>query len=50
MEAAFDCEEVLTVLGRTEDFAVFTKPVKERDFAAKCEELGSAVESRIRLY
>lgn len=50
VEAAFDCEEVLTVPGRTEDFAVFTKPVKERDFAAKCEELGSAVESRIRLY
>ena len=49
-EAAFKDCEVLTVAGRTEDVALFTKPMKEKDFAAKCEALGSAVYSRIRLY
>ena len=49
VEAAFACEEVLTAPGRAEDFAVFTKPLRERDFAEKCEELGDAVESRIRI-
>jgi homoserine dehydrogenase len=48
--AAFEGGEVLTVPGRSEDFAIFTAPLKEKEFAAKCEALGSAVESRIRLY
>lgn len=49
-EAAFAGCETLSVSGRTEDFAFFTNPMKEKDFAAKCEALGSDVESRIRLY
>ncbi|MDE7270951.1 MAG: homoserine dehydrogenase [Acetatifactor sp.] len=49
-EAAFAGYETLSVPGRTEDFALFTKPMKEKDFAAKCEALGSDVESHIRLY
>lgn len=49
-EAAFAGCETLSVPGRTEDFALFTKPMKEKDFAAKCEALGSDVESHIRLY
>ncbi len=49
-EAAFAGCETLDVPGREADFALFTKPVKEKDFAAKCEALGSDVESRIRLY
>lgn len=49
-EAAFAGCEVITVPGRTEDVAVLTKPMRERDFAAACEKLGSAVYSRIRLY
>jgi homoserine dehydrogenase len=48
--AAFEGSEVLTVPGRSEDFAIFTVPMKEKEFAAKCEALGSAVESCIRLY
>jgi homoserine dehydrogenase len=48
--AAFEGSEVLTVPGRSEDFAIFTVPMKEKEFAAKCEMLGSAVESCIRLY
>ncbi len=49
-EAAFACDRTITVPGRTEDFGMFTKPMKESEFAAKCEALGSVVESRIRLY
>jgi homoserine dehydrogenase len=48
--AAFEGSEVLTVPGRSEDFAIFTVPMKEKEFAAKCEALGNAVESCIRLY
>ena len=48
--AAFAGCEVLTVPGRKQDFAIFTKPMKEKEFAAKYEGLGSVVESRIRLY
>lgn len=49
-EAAFAGCETLEVPGRTEDFALFTRSLKEKDFAAKCEALGSDVESHIRLY
>lgn len=48
--AAFGDGQVMTLPGRDADFAVFTKPMKEKEFAAKCEALGDAVLSRIRLY
>lgn len=41
--------EVINVSGR-DDFAVITQAMKENVFAAKCSELGDAVESSIRLY
>ncbi len=43
-------DEVLTVLGRDVDVVIFTKSMKEKDFAANCEKLGEAVLSKIRLY
>lgn len=49
VEAAFAGCEVFTIPGR-DDFAVFTKPMKEKEFAAKYEALGSDALSRIRLY
>lgn len=47
---AFPGSDRMTLSGRTEDFALFTKPMKEKDFAAKCAELGDEVLSRIRIY
>lgn len=49
VKAAFPGGEVLTVAGRSEDFGYFTPAMKEKDFAAKCEALGEAVLSKIRL-
>lgn len=49
VKAAFPGGEVLTVAGRSEDFGYFTPVMKEKDFAAKCEALGEAVLSKIRL-
>ena len=43
-------DEVLTVPGREADVVIFTKAMKEKDFAANCEKLGEAVLSKIRLY
>ncbi len=43
-------DEVLTVPGRDEDLVIFSKSMKEKDFAACCEKLGDAVLSKIRLY
>lgn len=48
VEAAFPGGEVLTVADRKEDFGYFTAAMKEKDFAAKCEELGDKVLSKIR--
>ncbi|MBR1855332.1 MAG: homoserine dehydrogenase [Lachnospiraceae bacterium] len=47
---AFDWDNVVELPGRSEDFAVFTKPIMEREFAKTCESLGDAVLSKIRLY
>ncbi len=49
VKAAFPGGKVLTVADREEDFAYFTPVMKEKDFAAKCESLGDAVLSKIRL-
>lgn len=49
VEAEFPGGELLTVEGRTEDFGFFTSVMKEKDFMAKCDALGEAVISRIRL-
>ena len=43
-------DDVLTVPGRDEDMVIFSKSMKEKDFAACCEKLGDAVLSKIRLY
>ncbi len=45
---AFPGGEVLMVDGRS-DAGFVTVPVKEKDFAAKCEELGSVILSKIRI-
>ena len=45
---AFPDGEVIVVEGR-EDVAYVTAPVKEKDFAAKCEALGDVVLSKIRV-
>lgn len=42
--------EVFTVPERSEDAVVFTSSMKEKDFAAKCGQLGEAVLSKIRLF
>ncbi len=47
--AAFPNGEVVTVDGRNDDFGYFTAAMKEKDFAAKCAELGDAVLSKIRV-
>jgi len=47
---AFPGSEAIVVDGRTEDAAFFTPVMAQKDFDAKCEELGSAVLSKIRLY
>lgn len=43
-------DDVLTVPGRDEDLVIFSKSMKEKEFAACCEKLGDAVLSKIRLY
>ncbi len=50
VEQAFPGSEAVVVAGRTEDVAYFTPAMAEKDFYAKCEKLGSAVYSKIRLY
>ena len=47
--AAFPGGEVLEVAERKEDLGYFTAAMKEKDFAAKCAELGDKVLSKIRL-
>ena len=47
-EALFG-DDVLTVDGR-DDMVIFTKSMKEKEFAACCEKLGDAVLSKIRMY
>lgn len=47
--AAFPNGAVVTVDGRNDDFGYFTAAMKEKDFAAKCAELGDAVLSKIRV-
>lgn len=47
--AAFPNGEVVNVEGRTDDFGYFTAPMKEKDFAVKCEALDDAVLSKIRV-
>ncbi|MCM1111943.1 MAG: homoserine dehydrogenase [Muribaculum sp.] len=49
-EAAFAGGELLVLPGREQDFAMFTAPMKESEFTAKCGTLGAHVESAIRLY
>lgn len=49
-QAAFAGGQLLEIPGRDKDFAVLTTPMKEKEFAAKCQALGDAVLSRIRLY
>ncbi len=49
-EKVFPGSEMITVEGRAEDVAYFTPAMTEKVFYAKCEELGSAVCSKIRLY
>ncbi len=49
VKAAFPGGEMLTVEGRDGDFGYITPVIKEKDFAAKCEALGEAVLSKIRL-
>lgn len=46
----FAGSEAIVCEGRTEDAALFTPVMSEKEFYAKCEELGDAVLSRIRLY
>ena len=48
--AAFGPCETMTVPGRENDFAVFTDPIRERDFEKLCESLGAAVLSHIRMF
>jgi len=48
VKIAFPGGEVIVVEGR-EDAAYVTAPVKEKDFAAKCEALGDVVLSKIRM-
>ena len=48
-ESVFADGEIINVSGRN-DFAIITQAMKESVFAAKCGELGDAVESSIRLY
>lgn len=47
--AAFPNGEMVTVDGRNDDFGYFTQVLKEKDFAAKCADLGDAVLSKIRV-
>ncbi len=42
-------EDVLTIDGR-DDMVIFTKSMKEKEFAACCEKLGDTVLSKIRMY
>ncbi|MBR1701789.1 MAG: homoserine dehydrogenase [Lachnospiraceae bacterium] len=49
-QAAFAGGRLLEIPDRDKDFAVLTTPMKEKEFAAKCQTLGDAVLSRIRLY
>lgn len=43
-------DDVLTVPGRDEDFVIFSKTMKEKEFAVCCEKLGDAVLSKIRMF
>ncbi len=49
-QAALGAVRTLEVPGRSEDRALFTKPMKESEFAKKCGELGSDVLGTLRLY
>ncbi len=49
VKAAFPGGEMITVTGRSDDIGYFTPAIKEKDFALKCEALGDAVLSKIRL-
>lgn len=49
VEKAFADGGIFVVPGRTEDFGYFTQPMPEKLFREKCEKLGAAVYSRIRL-
>ncbi len=49
VQAAFPGGEALNVAGRSEDAGYFTPMLKEKEFMAKCEELGDMVLSKIRL-
>lgn len=49
VEETFADGGIFVVPGRTEDFGYFTQPMPEKLFREKCEKLGAAVYSRIRL-
>lgn len=49
VEEAFPGGEEFTVAGRSQDFGYFTPVMREENFMTKCEALGDAVLSRIRL-
>lgn len=49
VEETFVDGGIFVVPGRTEDFGYFTQPMPEKLFREKCEKLGAAVYSRIRL-
>lgn len=49
IEAVFSGAERIQAEGRTTDCGYFTQPMKEKEFAAKLEQLGDKVLSRIRL-
>lgn len=49
VKAAFPEGDIVTVAGRTEDIGFFTTEMTEKTFAEKCEALGDAVLSKIRV-
>ena len=49
VETAFPGAEKIAVEGRSQDCGYFTRPMKEKEFAAAWEALGDKVLSRIRL-
>ncbi len=49
VKAAFPAGDIITLDNRTEDFGYFVQEMNEKDFATKCEALGDAVLSKIRV-
>ncbi len=49
VKAAFPAGDIVTLDNRTEDFGYFVQEMNEKDFATKCEALGDAVLSKIRV-